>query len=398
MAMNGMYSVQYPSIYRSFAQNFAFSTGLIPWPSLQRSIDGFRKATGGNLTDNSYPNLKNAVLVFSPSNTTANIAERDLDLSNKAVLDQINPSTDGTRSGLHFVQGIQAYVEQLLVPQTNVFMTVLLIFVIIVAAIFVGILLFKALLEIWALVGSFPKKLTTFRKEYWRIIYQAIVKLILLLYSVWVLYCIFQFTNGDSWAAKLLAGVTLSVFTVILVFYCCKIWSVSRKSRELGDSSALFDDKETWKKYKLFYADYKRGYWWAFIPTIIYMFVKGCVLAAGDGHGLVQIIGQLIIESLMLILLLWSRPYELRSGNWINIIIQVGRVLSVACTGTFVEQFGVTETPKTIVGLVLVGVQSVLTCLLAILIAVNLLIVCWKENPHRKRRKEAERRASTPTF
>jgi hypothetical protein len=339
------------------------------------------------------------MLVFSsPSNTTFNIAKRNLGLFNKAAPDQINTSTNGTRSGLHFVQGIQGYVEQLLVPQTNVFMTVLLIFLIIIAAIFVSVLLLKAVLEIWALAGSFPKKLTTFRKEYWRILYQAIVKLIFLFYGIWVLYCIFQFMNGDSWAAMLLAGVALGIFTVILVFYCCKIWLVSRKSRELGDDNALFDDKETWKKYKLFYADYKRGYWWAFIPTIIYMFVKGCVLAAANGHGLVQIIGQLIIESLLLILLLWSRPYELRSGNWINIIIQVVRVLSVACTMAFVEQFGVTEKPKTIVGFVLLGVQSVLTCLLAILIAVNFLILCWKKNPHRRRRKDAERRSATPTF
>jgi uncharacterized membrane protein len=129
------------------------------------------------------------------------------------------------------------------------------------------------------------------------------------------------------------------------------------------------------------------------MPAIIYMFVKGCVLAAGDGYGLVQTVGQLIIESLMLILLLWSRPYILESGNWINITIQVVRVLSVACTLVFVEQFGVAQTPKTIVGLILIGFQSFLTCILAILIAANLLIVYCKENPHRnhRRRKEAER-------
>jgi Transient receptor potential (TRP) ion channel/ML-like domain len=403
MAMNGMYSVQYPSVYRRFTQNFAFSTGIIPWASMQMSIDSFRKATGGNLTDDSYPYIRNAILVFPSSSTTAiNIAKRNSVLSNKAALDGMNTSVNRTLSGssfssgsktLHFVQGVQGYVEQLSVPQANVFVTVLLTFVIIVAAIIVGILLFKAILEIWALVGSFPRKLTTFRKEYWRIIYQIIVKLILLLYSVWTLYCIFQFTHGDSWAAKLLAGVTLGTFTAILVFYCCEIWSVSRNSRKLGDDGALFDDKETWKKYNLFYADYKRGYWWLFIPAIIYMFVKGCVLATGDGHGLVQTVGLLIIELVMLILLLWSRPYILRSGNWINITIQVVRVFSVACTLVFVEQFGVTQTPKTIVGLILIGFQSFLTCILAILIAANLLITYCKENPHRKhrRRKEAER-------
>ena len=125
------------------------------------------------------------------------------------------------------------------------------------------------------------------------------------------------------------------------------------------------------------------------MPAIIYMFAKGCVLAAGNGHGLTQTAGQLIIESLMFILLLWSRPYATKAGNWINIIIQVIRVLSVICILVFVEQLGIAQTTKTITGVVLIAVQSGLTGILAILIAINAIIMCCKENPHRKRRKEA---------
>jgi len=121
------------------------------------------------------------------------------------------------------------------------------------------------------------------------------------------------------------------------------------------------------------------------------MFAKGCVLAAGNGHGLFQTAGQLIIESLMLILLLWTRPYEKKSGNWINIIIQVVRVLSVICILVFVEELGISQTTKTITGVILIGVQSGLTGILAILIAVNAIVTCVRENPHRRRRKEAEK-------
>jgi hypothetical protein len=106
---------------------------------------------------------------------------------------------------------------------------------------------------------------------------------------------------------------------------------------------------------------------------------------------LVPTAGQLIIASLMLILLLWSRPYTLKSGNWINIIIQTVRVLSVVCILVFVEELGISQSTKTITGVVLIAVQSALTGVLAILIAVNSLIFCIKDNPHRKRRKEAEK-------
>lgn len=74
-----------------------------------------------------------------------------------------------------------------------------------------------------------------------------------------------------------------------------------------------------------------------FVPLIVYMFAKGMVLAVTDGYGMVQTIAQLVVEGLMLLFLLFSRPYERRSGNIINIVIQVVRALSVICVLVFVE-------------------------------------------------------------
>jgi len=405
MAMNGMHSVNYPSIYRSFTKNFAFSTGLVSWGTMQTTIDDFRKSTGGNITHNNYEYLENETLEFedgstaSPSTSFKRLTVRSLDYLLPRQLDGITTSVNGTTNSTSstsqeskLVSGIQAYTEQLTVPDANAFMTILLVFAIILAAVAVGILLFKVILEAWALFGKFPKSLATFRREYWRVMAQTVTTLIMLLYGVWVLYCIFQFRNGDSWAAKALAGVTLTLFTALLAFWSWKIWHVAHKMKKMsGDISALYENKETWKKYKLFYENYKKQYWWLFMPFIVYMFAKGCVLAGGDGHGMVQTIGQLAIESIMLILLLWSRPYDRKSGNWINIIIQMVRVLSVVCIMVFVEELGIAKSTQTITGVVLIVVQATLTGILAILIAVNAIINCCKENPHRKRRKAAEK-------
>ncbi|KAK4982043.1 hypothetical protein LTR66_009515 [Elasticomyces elasticus] len=411
MAMNGMHSVAYPAVYHSFAKNFAFSTGLIPWGSMQTTIDDFRQKTGGNLTDNNYQFLKNnATLVYSDANNRLTRRSMDDVLRGIALLARdVSTSVNGTSSSLggdssasnssatesktmHYVHGIQAYVEQLAIPQANTFMTVLLFFALIVAAITIGILLFKVILETWALFGTFPKSLTSFRKRYWWRLAKTITGLIFLLYGVWTLYCVYQFTNGDSWAAKLLAGVTLTVFTAILAGFTFTIWRTAQRFKKLnGDVSALFDNKQTWVKYSIFYDTFKINYWWLFVPAIVYMFAKGCVIAGLNGHGLWQTAGQLIIESLMLILLLWTRPYSLKSGNWINIFIQVVRVLSVVCILIFVEELGINQTTKTITGVVLIVVQSVLTGVLAILIAVNGIIVCVRANPHRQKRKQAEK-------
>ncbi|KAF7959013.1 hypothetical protein EAE96_002533 [Botrytis aclada] len=396
MAMNGMMSVKYPPIYRQFTKNFGFSTGLIPWTAMQQSIDSFRAATGGNLTTDSVTYLKNATLVFSDGSTDTP-SKRSL-LYLRDVVTSVNGTDDASDTTTttaiieEKVAGIKAYVEELSVPQANTFMTVLLIVACVIAAIVVAVLAFKVLLETWALFASFPKSLTGFRKHYWQTMARLTVQLILALYSVWVLYCIFQFTNGDSWAAKTLAAVTLTIFTAVLVFFAYKISSAAKKLKERdGDVSGLYEKKDNWLKYSMFYENYKKDFWWLFVPAIIYMFAKGCVLAAGDGHGLTQTVAQLIIECLMLSLLLWSRPYERKSANVINMFVQAVRVLSVICILVFVEELGIAETTQTVTGVVLIAIQSVLTGTLAILIGVNAVISIIKQNPHRKRRKEAEK-------
>ena len=395
MALNGMMSVSYPSVYQSFSKNFAFSTGLVHWEAMQLSIDGFRKSTGGNLTEDSVPFLKNATLIHTDQ-SAKNITKRGLEKALIWARDELDTSVNGTEDGaentkiMHTVKGIQAYSEELSIPDGNTFMTVLIVFAIVVAAITVGILLFKVILESWALCGNFPKRLVNFRKAYWWTLAKTITHLVLLLYGIWTLYCVYQFKNGDSWAAKALAGITLAMFTGILGFFTWKIWSIANKFKKLeGDSSALYENKEYWRKYSIFYENYKKSYWWVFVPVIVYMFARGCVIAGASGNGMVQVSGQLIVEALLLILLIWVRPFSLKSGNWINIIIQVVRVLSVVCILVFVEELGVAQTTKTVTGLILVVMQAVLTALLAILIAVNAIVICCRDNPHRKKRKEA---------
>ncbi|KAI9683639.1 MAG: hypothetical protein M1829_004944 [Trizodia sp. TS-e1964] len=406
VAINGMLSVNYPPVYRSFSKNFGFSSGLVSWTQMQQSIDNFRKSTGGNLTEDNIEYLQNATLVYTDGSSSTNLTKRSIDdFLNVLLRRDLSTTINGTTTSaggaagnstdsnpVRVVHGIQAYAEQLTIPQANTFMTVLLIFAIVIAAVVIGILLFKVILEVWALCASFPKGLTGFRKRYWGTLARTIVNLILILYGVWTLYCVYEITHGDSWAAKVLAGVTFAIFTGVLGFFTFTIWKLARKSRQKqGSASALYEDKNIWRRYSLFYDQYKKDLWWIFIPTIIYLFAKGCVIAAGDGHGMAQTIGQIAVEAIMLVLLVWNRPYEKKSGNWINIFIQIARVLSAVCILVFVEELGIAKDTKTITGVVLIAVQSVLTGALAILIAVNALIICCRQNPHRKRRKEAEK-------
>jgi hypothetical protein len=403
LATSGMLSVAYPKVYQSFTTNFAFSTGLVPWAGLQTTIDSFRQATGGNLTAASYEYLtKNATLVFPDKSHNETLNTRSLFRRDTVVSVNGTDYGNGTFSNTtapptkseHFVHGIEAYVEQLSIPKANTFMTVLLVWACVVGVIIVAILLGKLVLELIALSRPLPPSMESWRKRYWWRMAKALTNLVLLLYGMWTLYCIYQFTNGDSWAAKALAGITLALFTGVLLGFTYKIYSKAREYKRLeGDSKGLFEKKEVWIRYSLFYESYKRSYWWIFVPVILYMFARGCVIAGLNGNGLYQVSAQLFVEGLMLVFLLWTRPFERKSTRWINITIQVVRFLSVGCVLVFVEELNISQTTKTITGVILIVVQCVLTGILAILIAVNAIIGCIKENPHRRQRKLAEKQA-----
>lgn len=409
MAMNGMSSVSMPSVYRKFSKNFAFSVGLVNFEKMQIAIDNFREATGGNLTNDSVQYLENATLVFSDGSMDSladnskfkramvqlyDFVAREISTSVNETTSSNSSSSNSTSSTAETtytetVEGIKAYVEELSIPNANTFMTVLLIVACVMAAIICFILLGKVILELWAMFGKLPKSLTGFRQHYWVTMSRMLTQLILLLYGTWVLYCMYQFTTGDSWAAKLLAGLTLALFTGVLAFFAFKIITTARKLKQAnGDVGALYENKDFWIKWKLFYDNYRKDFWWLFVPVIVYMFAKGCILAIGDKHGLAQSIAQLVVEALMLALLIWNKPYERKSGNVVNITIQVVRVLSVVCILIFVDEFGIAETTQTVVGVVLIVIQAVLTGILAILIIWNAIVSIFKENPHRKRRKE----------
>jgi hypothetical protein len=215
IAVNGMLSVNYPPIYRSFSKNFAFSTGIIAWTPLQRTIDNFRAMTGGNLTQANVDFLQNATLVYtggSASNSTGLVGRAFGDLAIRQITTSFNStpaaSSNSTAGSIAVkVSGIGAFVESLAVPQANTFMTVLLVVAVAIAAIIVSVLLFKLILEFWALFGSFPKSLIGFRKHYWGTMARSIVNLILILYGMWVLYCVFQ--------CRLFIFLMLSTFTDI---------------------------------------------------------------------------------------------------------------------------------------------------------------------------------------
>ena len=132
IAVTGMMSVNYPPIYRSFSKNFAFSTGLVSWEPMQTSIDNFRARTGGNLTDDSAQFLKSTTLTFNDGQSDTSYLSRRTPWHQQAALyhhardislsSSNNTNIANESQTAHIVHGIGAFAEELMIPQSNIFM------------------------------------------------------------------------------------------------------------------------------------------------------------------------------------------------------------------------------------------------------------------------------------
>ena len=258
----------------------------------------------------------------------------------------------------------------------------------VLAGLAVAMLLLRLVLELWALCGHLSKRFEEFRQDYWIIFFTTIVRVVVIVYGTWALYCLYQFRAGDSWAASLLAALTLAVFTVLIGFFTLRIFYLAGKARSLeGGVDELYEHKPWMRKYGFFDHQFKSRLWWFFVPIIILSLVRAFLIVFGAGSGLVQAIGILAAEGIFLVILFWRRPYDGRGANVVNAMIAVVRVLSIICILIFVQELGksvsvtklisgISRTTQTILGVVLIAIQSTLTVVLAILIIISGIASC----------------------
>lgn len=371
MAMDGLMSVNFPLAYRNYARSFGFSIGLTSWNTrIQPSLDSFRQSSGGDLTNNSVEALKNGILVF-PDGSIATPGGSE------------SMSEHGETRPLRIeVEGTEAYAALQGIPPGNVFMSGLVAFVILLAAVAACCIFLKLLLEVWyKLFPNTPlKRLEAFRQNHWASLGRFLLLILWILYSPWVWLCADGF-RSDSRGVQALAAITFILATAVLGFFSWKIWTIPQRE----GPAKLFEDEKHWNRYSLFYDWYRHEWWWIFLPTFIYKFVKGCILSLLNHEGLPQTVVRLLVEASMLSLLIWSRPYVLRSGNVISVMIQAVATVSAILMILFLPQVGVDRAANEVVGLVLMVIQVVLSLILVILMIANALVSFCVTNPHVRR-------------
>ena len=316
-------------------------------------------------------------------------------------------------------------LAQARIPASNAFMTGFLWFLILLATVAMVISVLKLVVEV---LGRF-KLLTTDRfpvfRAYWlRYISFAVLRIFFAALYMVTFLALFQFTVGGSAGMMAITGVVFSIFltgTSGAVTYALydrlKVGNFSirferlllkrekilfglpwfkfqRESKlgatekavefsnwislwwiqyvELTEHPSVYEDEDYLRKFGWLFARFRRTRWFFFAICSLYEFVRACFFGAAAGHPLTQVFGILAVESVALVAIVRMRPFEAARLNTLMVyLLGFSKVSTIALSAAFDPRFNLDRVITTIIGIVIICIQGMLTILLLIFISIG---------------------------
>lgn len=139
-----------------------------------------------------------------------------------------------------------------------------------------------------------------------------------------------------------------------------------------GNVHSVHDDDDYIKKFGWLGARFRRTRWWFFSAWLFYEFIRAVFYGGASGYSQAQVFGLLVIEIIAFGLIIWMRPYE---GQRLNVLVVYclgfSKVATVALSAAFDVRYNLARIPTTVIGIVIIVIQGILTIITMIAIVVG---------------------------
>lgn len=298
-----------------------------------------------------------------------------------------------TASGSYVVYGIQRAGFQAKIESTNIFMTSLIMFCVIMALTIIAVLAWKGICEV---LFKKSNKFSDFRNG-WRVVLKGILfRITLLGYPLIAVFCLWELTQNDSPAEMVLAVAFFLLITASLIWATWTVMRIARRSVALFKNPAytLFSDLTTLNKWGFLYIQYRASAYYFTLPTMGYIFLKACFVAFGQKNGVAQAVGLLLIEAGALIANSVLRPWMDKTTNSFNIAISFFNFLNAIFLLIFTSVFDQPPLMTGIVGIIFWIFNAAFTLILLLMIIITTGILLFKNNPDARYQFMADDRTS----
>ena len=139
-----------------------------------------------------------------------------------------------------------------------------------------------------------------------------------------------------------------------------------------GHLHSIHDNEDYTAKFGWLAARFRRTRWWFFAAWLFYEFVRAIFYAGASGYPLTQVFGLLVIEVLAFVFIVWARPFE---GRRLNVLVVYclgfSKIASVGLSAAFDLRFNLDRIITTVIGVVIIVIQGILTIITLIAIVVG---------------------------
>ncbi|KAK5012427.1 hypothetical protein LTR60_004385, partial [Cryomyces antarcticus] len=163
-------------------------------------------------------------------------------------------------------------------------------------------------------------------------------------------------------------------------------WQVSPVDEEAA--KPVTEDEDYIKKFGWLAARFRRTRWWFFAVWLVYEFIRACFYAGASGHPITQVFGLLVVEIVAFVAIIVMRPFEGQRLNAIVVyLLGFSKVATVALSAAFDVRFNLPRILTTVLGIVIIVIQGVLTIVLLIAIVAG-AVTSWMSVMRNRSREE----------
>ncbi|KAI9735692.1 MAG: hypothetical protein M1818_006300 [Claussenomyces sp. TS43310] len=401
VAIVGLVAVPLPPIVQSWTQDFQWTMGIIEVDFLQSIATWYQTSTGGTpatvlntLATTSVQVLKRSGVV----KRSAALATRAWAKTPKFILKRTNYQNHlNAVTGTYVVKGMNRVAFRAGMEATNLFLTGLIFFCCFVTFTIIGVLLFKGFCELAVKMRWMQSdKFQDFRNG-WQIVLKGIMfRIVLIGWVQMTILCLWEFTQGDSPAEIVLAVFFFFGMGGTLGWAAFKVISLARRSQLMHKNPAyiLYSDPTALNKWGFLYVQFRATAYYYIVPIFIYILVKAMFVSLGQPNGVVQSIGLVIIEAIVLIGTSVVRPYMDKPTNTIGIAVAAINFLNAIFLLVFSDVFGQPALATGIMGVLFFIFNAVFALVLLIFVLVMSILSLVRKNPDNRYQPMIDDRAS----
>ena len=135
---------------------------------------------------------------------------------------------------------------------------------------------------------------------------------------------------------------------------------------------SVHEDEDFNKKFGWLSARFRRTRWWFFAVWLVYEFIRACFYGGAAGHPMTQVFGLLVVEFVALVIIIAMKPFEGARLNALMVyVLGFSKVATLALSAAFDIRFNLPRITTTVIGIVIIVIQGILTILLLVAITVG---------------------------